>query len=258
MSDRKSNIKIKVRNLHKSFGNHKVLDGIDLDVISGRSLIILGGSGTGKSVLIKSIIGLLYPDYGNIEFDGIDTTYISHKNRLPILEKCGFLFQGGALFDSLDIRDNITFFAEKLYNLTKKDRHILAKEKLESVGLPERILGLYPSELSGGMQKRVSLARAICTNPEVIFFDEPTTGLDPIMANVINNLIVKIRNDLGATTVTITHDIVSARAIGQDVALIHGGKILWRGEIDELSRTDNEHVRQFVNGLIDGPMKVDV
>lgn len=249
MSNTQQNIKIKVRNLTKSFGSHKVLCGIDLDVIKGRSLIILGGSGTGKSVLIKTIIGLLYPDSGCVEFDELDTTYISHKKRLSILKKCGFLFQGGALFDSMNVRDNITFFAEKLYNLNKEKRYILAKEKLESVGLPERILSLYPSELSGGMQKRVSLARAICTNPEIIFFDEPTTGLDPIMANVINNLIIKARSELGATTVTITHDIASARAIGQDVAMIYGGKIVWQGAIDDLNTTDNKYVKQFVDGV---------
>ena len=186
------NIKIKVRNLHKAFGNHKVLDGIDLDVKKDSSLVILGGSGTGKSVLIKTIIGLLTPDKGSITLDDQETVNISSKARLKILENCGFLFQGGALFDSLSVSENITFFAQKLYSLKRDEIKELALKKLKSVGLSERILNLYPAELSGGMQKRVSLARAICTDPQIIFFDEPTTGLDPIMANVINDLIIKI------------------------------------------------------------------
>ena len=191
------NIKIKVRNLHKAFGSHKVLDGIDLDVKKDSSLVILGGSGTGKSVLIKTIIGLLTPDKGSIILDDQETVNISSKARLKILENCGFLFQGGALFDSLSVSENITFFAQKLYSLKRDEIKELALKKLKSVGLSERILNLYPAELSGGMQKRVSLARAICTDPQIIFFDEPTTGLDPIMANVINDLIIKIREELG-------------------------------------------------------------
>src|SRR5574343_112640 len=200
-----NNIKIKVRNLHKAFGSHKVLDGIDLDVKKDSSLVILGGSGTGKSVLIKTMIGLLTPDKGSIMLDDQETVNISPKARLKILENCGFLFQGGALFDSLSVSENITFFAQKLYSLKREEIKELALKKLKSVGLSERILNLYPAELSGGMQKRVSLARAICTDPKIIFFDEPTTGLDPIMANVINDLIIKIREELGATTIAITH-----------------------------------------------------
>jgi len=174
-----NNIKIKVRNLHKAFGSHKVLDGIDLDVKKDSSLVILGGSGTGKSVLIKTIIGLLSPDKGSIMFDDQETVNISPKARLKILENCGFLFQGGALFDSLSVSENITFFAQKLYSLKREEVKELALKKLKSVGLSDRILNSYPAELSGGMQKRVSLARAICTDPKIIFFDEPTTGLDP-------------------------------------------------------------------------------
>ena len=222
-----NNIKIKVRNLHKAFGSHKVLDGIDLDVKKDSSLVILGGSGTGKSVLIKTIIGLLSPDKGSIMFDDQETVNISPKARLKILENCGFLFQGGALFDSLSVSENITFFAQKLYSLKREEVKELALKKLKSVGLSDRILNSYPAELSGGMQKRVSLARAICTDPKIIFFDEPTTGLDPIMANVINDLIIKIREELGATTIAITHDMNSVKRIAKEVVLIHNGKVQW-------------------------------
>lgn len=249
--------KIQVRNLYKAFGEHVVLDGIDLDIKKDRSLVILGGSGTGKSVLIKTMIGLLPPDKGSIKFDNMETVGISLPDRLKILENCGFLFQGGALFDSMNITDNITFFAQKLYNFKKKDeKKALASEKLKSVGLPDRILELYPAELSGGMQKRVALARAICTNPKVIFFDEPTTGLDPIMANVINDLIVKIRQELGATSVTITHDMHSVRQIATEVALIYKGKIQWYGKREEMDNADNPYLHQFINGLPEGPFEV--
>ena len=250
------NIKIKVRNLSKSFGNHKVLDGIDLDVKKDSSLVILGGSGTGKSVLIKTMIGLLSPDKGSIMFDNQETINISQKNRLKILENCGFLFQGGALFDSLNVSENITFFAQKLYSLKKNEIKELASKKLKSVGLSDRILELYPAELSGGMQKRVSLARAICTDPKIIFFDEPTTGLDPIMANVINDLIIKIREELGATTIAITHDMNSVRKIAKEVVLIHNGKIQWSGNKDEMENTDNPYMVQFINGLSSGPFEI--
>ena len=250
------NIKIKVRNLHKSFGNHAVLDGIDLDVKKDSSLVILGGSGTGKSVLIKTMIGLLSPDKGSIMFDDTETVNISQKGRLKILEDCGFLFQGGALFDSLNVTENITFFAQKLYSLKDKEVKELANQKLKSVGLSDRILELYPSELSGGMQKRVSLARAICTNPKILFLDEPTTGLDPIMANVINDLIIKIREELGCTTIAITHDMNSVRKIAKEVVLIHNGKVQWSGTKDEMEKTDNPYLFQFINGLSSGPFEI--
>jgi phospholipid/cholesterol/gamma-HCH transport system ATP-binding protein len=251
-------IKIKVAGLHKSFGSHKVLQGIDLEVKTGSSMVILGGSGTGKSVLIKNIIGLITPDKGQIFIDGEDTTYLSTNRRFEIMAKCGFLFQAGALFDSLNIMDNITFFAEKLYKISGSEKRDLAEAKLKSVGLPGRILDLYPAELSGGMQKRVSLARAICTNPEIIFFDEPTTGLDPIMANVINDLIIKVREELGATTVTITHDMISAHRIASEVSFIYEGKILWHGKKNDMDKSDNPYLKQFINGLSKGPISVDV
>ncbi|XVN42325.1 MAG: ATP-binding cassette domain-containing protein [Candidatus Rickettsia vulgarisii] len=254
MTDNK--LKIAIRSLFKSFGNHRVLDGIDLDIKQNSSTVILGGSGTGKSVLIKNIVGLMQPDSGNIVIDGVETNNLTTKERFKIMETMGFLFQGGALFDSLTIQDNITFFAEKLYNLSEKDKQELAASKLNDVRLSSKILNLYPSELSGGMQKRVSLARAICSNPSILFLDEPTTGLDPIMANVINELIVKLQEELKATTVTITHDMNSAYIIAKEVAMICKGKILWHGAKDEIKNSDNPYLNQFVNGLTKGPIEV--
>ena len=245
------NLKFKISSLHKSFGTHKVLQGIDLDIKKDSSLVILGGSGTGKSVLIKSMVGLISPDSGSILYEGKESIDLPNKDRLEMLESCGYLFQAGALFDSLSVQDNITFFAQKLYSLNKSDKKELASSKLNSVGLPDRILNLYPSELSGGMQKRVSLARAICTNPKVIFFDEPTTGLDPIMSNVINDLIIKFRDELGATTITITHDMQSVRKIAQEVAFLYNGKIVWSGSVKEMEETDHPQLYKFINGRVD-------
>ena len=250
--------KIKVQNLCKSFATHAVLRGIDLEVGAGRSLVILGGSGSGKSVLIKTIIGLIQPDSGKISIDGQDTTNVRGKARRELLAKCGFLFQAGALFDSLTVQENIVFFAEKIRNLSIVEKRELAEAKLSSVGLSGSVLDMLPSELSGGMQKRVSLARAICADPEIIFFDEPTTGLDPIMANVINNLIIKVRDELGATTITITHDMHSALAIATEVAMLYEGKILWHGPKKDVEKSKNPYLHQFINGLVDGPIEVNV
>lgn len=250
------NLKFKVRDLHKSFGDHHVLRGVNLDVRKDKSIVILGGSGSGKSVLIKSMIGLLTPESGSILYDNQESINISHRERLAILENCGYLFQAGALFDSLTIQENITFFAQKLRSMSKAEIRDLASEKLHAVGLTDRVLNLYPADLSGGMQKRVSLARTICTNPKVIFFDEPTTGLDPIMSNVINDLIVKFRDELGATTITITHDMNSARLIAQDVAFLYEGQILWSGSVDEMDKAKNEYLQQFTTGAIKGPIDV--
>lgn len=248
--------KIRIRSLYKSFGDHKVLDGIDLDIKRNSSIVILGGSGTGKSVLIKTIVGLMQADEGSIVIDEVETVNISSKDRFKMMKTMGFLFQGGALFDSLTVQDNITFFTEKLYKLSPKNKEELAASKLNSVGLSTKILGLYPSELSGGMQKRVSLARAICGDPLILFLDEPTTGLDPIMANVINELIIKVQEELKATTITITHDMNSAYMIAKEVAMIYKGKILWFGKKDEIKNSDNPYLQQFVNGLTTGPIEI--
>lgn len=248
------NLKFKIRGLNKSFGSHHVLQGVDLDIKRDSSLVILGGSGSGKSVLIKSLIGLLKPDYGSILFDGVESINFTNKERLKMLESCGYLFQAGALFDSLNAEDNITFFAQKKLSLNKSEARDLACRKLRSVGLEERILDLFPSELSGGMQKRVALARAIATDPKVIFFDEPTTGLDPIMSNVINDLIIKVSDELGATTITITHDMQSVHKIAKEVAFLCEGKIIWNGKIDEMDSDKNPRLQQFINGYTEIPL----
>lgn len=246
--------KIKVENLHKSFDTKKVLDGVDLEVYNKESLVILGGSGSGKSVLIRSITSLLDIDSGKIFIDGQDITTLSPSKKSKIMDKFGFLFQGGALFDSLRIWENVAFRLINTEKIHKEDAKAIAIDKLRVVGLGESVANLYPSELSGGMQKRVSLARAICTDPEIIFFDEPTTGLDPIMSDVINNLIIKSSKSVGATTITITHDINSARKIADKVALLYQGKIIWQGSVKEMDETDNPYINQFIHGNSKGPM----
>jgi phospholipid/cholesterol/gamma-HCH transport system ATP-binding protein len=246
--------KIQIKNLHKRFGSKVVLEGIDLEIAERESLVIIGGSGTGKSVLIKNILGLIQPDQGEILVDGKSVVGLSARSREAMMQKFGMLFQGGALFDSMKVWQNIAF--ELVYN-EKKDHAIARKiaiEKLESVGLSEKEADLFPAELSGGMQKRVSLARAICGDPEIIFFDEPTTGLDPIMADVINELIVKCTKDLGLTTLTITHDMHSAVKIADKVAMLYQGKMIWQGAAKEIYTSQNAYVDQFVHGRAHGPI----
>ncbi|MBO5038200.1 MAG: ATP-binding cassette domain-containing protein [Alphaproteobacteria bacterium] len=250
-------IKIKIRNLHKSFGKKQVLDGVDLDLCKGESLVVIGGSGTGKSVLIKCIQGLLTPDSGSIEIDGIEIINENPEVLDRMHGKMGMLFQGGALFDSLTVWENVAFDLIQNRGMRKKEAKIVAIKVLRQVGLGADIADLYPSELSGGMQKRVGLARAVITRPEIIFFDEPTTGLDPIMADVINDLIIESAKDLGATTLTITHDMTSARKIADKIAMLYQGKIIWYGTVKELDKTDNPYVKQFINGSSKGPIKVE-
>lgn len=241
-------IKIKTTALHKAFGSKQVLRGVDIEVESGKSLVVIGGSGTGKSVLLKSIIGLMKADSGSIMIDGQEMARARPRLRSRVMEKFGYLFQGGALFDSLNVWENITFGVRQYHKMNTQQARDLAVAKLESVGLGADVATLYPSELSGGMQKRVSLARTIAGNPEIIFFDEPTTGLDPIMSGVINELIVKCSKDLGATTITITHDMTSCRHIADHVAMLHQGSIIWHGEVAEMDNTDNEIMHNFITG----------
>ena len=247
--------KIEMQGVKKSFGSKDVLRNIDLNVKKGESLVIIGGSGTGKSVTIKTILGLIKPDAGKILVDGQDVTNLGGNDRDEYLKKFGMLFQGGALFDSMTIWENVAFGLTQGQKMSKKEAYPIAIEKLEAVGLKEAIAQHYPAELSGGMQKRVSLARAIARNPEIIFFDEPTTGLDPIMADVINDLIRKCVSELGATAVSITHDMASVRKIADSVAMIYEGEIIWHGPIDKLDNSGNEYVDQFINGRADGPVK---
>ncbi len=250
-------VKIKIRGLNKRFGKKQVLNGVDLDLYKGESLVVIGGSGTGKSVLIKCIQGLLVPDSGSIKIDGIEIVGENKEVIENMHSKMGMLFQGGALFDSLSVWENVAFDLIQNRGMSRKEAKIVAIKVLRQVGLGSDIADLYPSELSGGMQKRVGLARAVITKPEIIFFDEPTTGLDPIMADVINDLIIESAKDLGATTLTITHDMVSARKIADKIAMLYQGKIIWYGTVKELDKTDNPYVKQFIKGSSKGPIKVE-
>ena len=253
----KENNKIEVSDLHKAFGRKRVLNGVDLKIKKGESLVVIGGSGTGKSVLIKCIQGLIRPDSGSIKIDGFETVGAARKENEKHYAKMGMLFQGGALFDSLSVWENVAFGLIENQKWNRKDAKNEAVRVLRQVGLAPDVADLSPSELSGGMQKRVSLARAIATKPEIIFFDEPTTGLDPIMADIINDLIIESARGLGATALTITHDMASARKIADKIAMLYKGKIIWCGTVKEMEKTDNPYVCQFINGCSQGPIKVD-
>lgn len=243
---------INIKNLHKSFDNKIVLDGLNLEIEKGSSSVIIGGSGTGKSVLIKCILGLIVPESGKIEINNktiFDKGNYINKNKTKI----GMLFQGGALFDSLKIWQNVSFYHIQK-GKKKKFCYDNAVSNLEKVGLDYKSANLYPSEISGGMQKRVALARAIAIEPDIIFFDEPTTGLDPINADIINKLIIEKVKDIGATSLTITHDMISARTIADKIHMLHKGRIIWEGDKFEIENTDNPYVIQFINGYSEGPI----
>lgn len=250
--------KIRLRGVKKSFGSNHVLRGIDLDVAEGESIVVIGGSGSGKSVLLKCILGLVRPDEGSIEVDGEDVTRLGGKERDRIRRKFGMLFQNAALFDSLTVWENVAFGLIEGEKMNKKEAHGIALQKLAAVGLKEEVASLYPAELSGGMKKRVGLARAIATNPEIVFFDEPTTGLDPIMGDVINDLIVQIVHDLGATALSITHDMASARKIAHRITMLYQGELIWDGTVAEMDATDNAYVKQFIHGQAEGPIAMPV
>ncbi len=243
---------IEIEALTKSFGNNAVLRGIDLRIGKGESMVVIGGSGTGKSVLLKCILGLVQPDAGTIRLDGQD---VREAERDAFLSRFGMLFQGGALFDSLPVWQNVAFrLLRGSLKRPKAEAREIAIEKLRRVGLKPEVADQFPAELSGGMQKRVSLARAIAATPEVIFFDEPTTGLDPIMAGVINALIREIVVEMGVTAVTITHDMSSVRAIADHVAMLHNGKIRWTGPIEEMDTAADPYLVQFITGSAEGPI----
>jgi phospholipid/cholesterol/gamma-HCH transport system ATP-binding protein len=220
--------------------------------------VVIGGSGTGKSVLLKCILGIITPDSGSIKIDGQEVTDMSSHEREQVMRKFGMLFQGSALFDSLRVWENVAFGLIQARSMDREPAKEIAIKKLAAVGLGAEVGELYPAELSGGMQKRVALARAIATEPEIIFFDEPTTGLDPIMSDVINDLIVKCVKELGATTLSITHDLMSARKIAHRIAMIYGGKIIWSGPVQKIDYTGNPYVDQFIHGRAEGPIKVEV
>ena len=250
----KKHLKLKLEKVYKSFGSNHVLNGVDLQIEQGKSLVIIGGSGTGKSVLLKCVLGLLTPDQGSILIDDQETVGLNAGECDDVMRKFGMLFQGAALFDSLKVWENVAFGLIQGRGMDKRSAREIAIEKIQAVGLKAEVGELYPAEISGGMQKRVGLARAIATNPEIIFFDEPTTGLDPIMSDVINNLIVKSVKELGATALSITHDMASARKIADHIAMIHEGKIVWHGPVSKLDKSGNDYVDQFIHGRAEGPI----
>ncbi len=250
--------KLELKDVTKSFGRNHVLRGVNISIEKGKSLVIIGGSGTGKSVTIKCVLGLLHPDKGSIKVDGVETAGATGKQRDELMKKFGMLFQGGALFDSLPIWENVGFGLMQGKGVSKEEARVVAIEKLRAVGLAPRVADMLPAELSGGMQKRVGLARAIASNPEIIFFDEPTTGLDPIMADVINDLIVETSRGLGATTLSITHDMASARKIADNIAMIYKGQIIWQGDAKDIDHSGNEYVDQFIKGSATGPIKMEI
>jgi phospholipid/cholesterol/gamma-HCH transport system ATP-binding protein len=249
---------IVLKNVRKHFGPKHVLNGLDLTVDKGRSLVVIGGSGTGKSVMLKCILGILKPDEGEIIVGGDNAVGLKGSARDEYLARFGMLFQGSALFDSLSVWENVAFGLIQGRGMLRAKAKDIAIDKLAQVGLTADVGALYPAELSGGMQKRVALARAIAADPEIIFFDEPTTGLDPIMADVINNLIVDCVKRLGATTISITHDMASARKIADDIAMIYKGQIIWRGEANKVNSSGNTYVDQFIHGRAEGPIQMDV
>ncbi|CAA7611607.1 Toluene transporter subunit: ATP-binding component of ABC superfamily [Magnetospirillum sp. LM-5] len=249
---------IDIKNVHKSFGPKVVLDGVDLSIARGESVVVIGGSGTGKSVLLKSILGILRPEKGSIKVDGEEVIGMRAKDRDRMMLKFGMLFQGAALFDSLKVWENVAFGLIQGRGMDRVGARAVAIEKLAQVGLAESTGELFPAELSGGMQKRVALARAIAASPDIIFFDEPTTGLDPIMADVINDLIVKCTKELGATALSITHDMASARKIADRIAMLYKGRLIWVGPAKDVDHSGNEFVDQFIHGRAEGPIKMEL
>jgi len=250
--------KIRIRGLHKSFGDNVVLDELDLDIEAGQSVVVIGGSGSGKSVLLKCILGLLTPEAGSIQVDGEEVVRMNARDLERVRRKFGMLFQNSALFDSLPVWENVAFGLIQGERMERAAAKKIAIEKLAAVGLKPEVGELSPAELSGGMRKRVGLARAIATAPEIIFFDEPTTGLDPIMGDVINDLIVKCVRQLGATALSITHDMASARKIADRMAMLYQGKIIWQGPVAEIDSSGNAHVDQFIHGRAEGPIEMQV
>jgi len=249
--------KIRLKDVHKAFGDKKVLQGVTFDIMPKESVVVIGGSGTGKSVLIKCILGILQPDSGVIEVDGQDVTRMTASERDAVNTKFGMLFQGAALFDSLPVWENVAFGLMQR-GMKRKEAKDRAIETLGKVGLAPEVGELSPSELSGGMQKRVGLARAIAGQPEILFFDEPTTGLDPIMADVINDLIISCVRQQGITALSITHDMHSARKIADRICMLYQGKLIWVGPSSEVENSGNPYVDQFVHGAAEGPIKMQV
>jgi phospholipid/cholesterol/gamma-HCH transport system ATP-binding protein len=255
MVERGLPIKIRVVNLHKTFGENHVLQGVHLEVRQGESMVVIGGSGSGKTILIKCIIGLIQPDEGEIYVDGQEISSMSEREMNEVRKKFGMLFQGGALFDSLTVWENVGFGLRQHKRLSDEEIRRIATEKLALLGL-RAIEEIMPAELSGGMKKRVSLARALAMEPEILLYDEPTTGIDPVMADAINELIIRMRDQLSMTSIAITHDMTSAYKIADRVAMLYQGKIVEVGTPEEIKNSTNPIVQQFIHGRSEGPIKV--
>ena len=256
--DQPAHPKLRLTGVHKAFGSKAVLAGVDLEVAGDESVVVIGGSGVGKSVMLKCILGLMTPDAGTIEVDGEQVVGLGGTAYRKVLRKFGMLFQGAALFDSLLVWENVAFGLIEGGDMARHEARPKALETLARVGLGEDVAELAPAELSGGMKKRVALARAIATEPEILFFDEPTTGLDPIMGDIINDLIVKSVRELGATALSITHDIASARKIADRIAMLHHGRIIWQGPVGEVDVSGDDHVEQFIHGRAEGPIQMEL
>jgi phospholipid/cholesterol/gamma-HCH transport system ATP-binding protein len=250
--------KIVIKDLHKAFGPKKVLQGIDLVIEAGESVVVIGGSGSGKSVLLKCILGLVHPDRGSILIEGEETVGLRGAERDRLMAKFGMLFQGAALFDSIPVWENVAFGLIQGRGMSREEAKRVAIATLAKVGLAKEVGELNPAELSGGMQKRVGLARAIAAEPEILFFDEPTTGLDPIMGDVINDLIIDRVRDLGATALSITHDMASARKIADRIAMLYHGRIIWEGPVGTIDNSGDPHVDQFIHGRAEGPIRMEI
>ncbi len=244
---------IEIKDVFKSFRNNQVLQGVDLTIKKGETLVIIGRSGCGKSVLLKLIMGLLKPDDGNILVKGDDVTSMNDKQLMQLRQRFGMLFQASALFDSMTVDENVGLALREHTGLSEEEIAHRVKERLKMVGL-SGVEEKKPAELSGGMKKRVGLARAIAMDPDYVLYDEPTTGLDPIMADVINNLIISLRNSLSITSIAVTHDIVSAYKIADRIAMLYEGKIIFVGTPQEVKNTTDPTVRQFIEGSAQGPI----
>lgn len=238
---------IKYRNLHKSFGKNQVLSGLNLDIVHGETIVILGGSGSGKSVLLKHTIGLLKPDSGEIYVDGEEITNLNEAQLIPVRRKVGVLFQAGALFDSMNVHENVAFGLKEHTNMDDEEIAVKVKEKLSLVEM-DNVEHLMPSDLSGGMKKRVALARAIALDPQAILYDEPTTGLDPIIARTINKMIRNLQKQLEVTSIVVTHDITSAFTVADRIAFLYDGKIKFLGTVEKAKNTDEPLLRNFIRG----------
>ena len=250
--------KIVVAGLAKAFGDNRVLEDVSFSVGEGESLVLFGTSGSGKSLVLKCILGLIEPDGGSVRIDGEEATHASGREHTALMDRIGMLFQYSGLFDSLPIWENVAFQLTNYRGMGRREAREIAIAKLAAVGLQPETAELFPSEISGGMQKRVGIARAVAIEPRILFLDEPTAGLDPIMSNRINELINQVREELGATVISITSDMSSARQISNQMAMLHDGQIIWSGPTSRLDESGSEHVHQFVNQLAEGPIKMRV